>query len=221
MIGKGNISKGTLKGESTHFTYGKVEMDYLSARDINLAKVIKYCGWVARPIHSNIFQSLVQSIVSQQISSQAAGTVYSRLEKLVPTVNPENIFAISEMEIQKCGMTTRKANYVKSLAGTVMQGKMDLYKLTKMDDEAVIKTLMSLPGIGRWTAEMTLLHALERPNIFSYDDLVIRRSLKKLHQLPKINRKIFSKFFRLYSPYCSVAMIYLWRYGKSNYTLPN
>ena len=77
-------------------------------------------------------------------------------------------------------------------------------------DEDAIRELSALKGIGVWTAEMILLFCMQRPNIFSYDDLAIQRGLRMVYHHRKIDRKLFEKYRRRFSPYCSVASLYLW-----------
>ena len=92
----------------------------------------------------------------------------------------------------------------------VHEGVFELEKVVLMSDEAAIKELASLKGIGVWTAEMILLFCLQRPDIFSYDDLAIQRGLRMVYHHRKIDRKLFEKYRRRFSPYCSVASLYLW-----------
>ncbi|NND34237.1 MAG: DNA-3-methyladenine glycosylase 2 family protein [Saprospiraceae bacterium] len=197
-----------------YFKYGQIETDHLTRQDERLGSIILKYGKLNRRINPNAFQSLIQSIIAQQISSQAASTVYKRMEALVKKVGPREIAEAKAEEIQKCGMTHRKVTYIKGIAQAVIERKLDLSQLPQMPDENAIKMLTALPGVGRWTAEMLLLHALERPNIFSYDDLIIRRSLRQLHDLSHLNKEQFRVFKDRYSPYGSVAMIYLWQHGK-------
>ena len=112
--------------------------------------------------------------------------------------------------MQSLGMTFRKAEYITDFARKVHEGVFDLEKVAQMSDEAAIKELASLKGIGVWTAEMILLFCLQRPDIFSYDDLAIQRGLRMVYHHRKIDRKLFEKYRRRFSPYCSVASLYLW-----------
>ena len=90
------------------------------------------------------------------------------------------------------------------------RGELDIESLVHMEDDEVIKQLSSIKGIGEWTAEMLMLFSMQRPNIFSYGDLAILRGLRMLHHHRKITKKLFEKYRRRYSPYCSVASLYLW-----------
>ncbi len=193
-----------------YFRYGKKEMDYLSERDDKLAAVIKQYGKLNRKVNPSIFEALVSSIIAQQISNKAAGTVNARLKELLGEVTPATIGACDHQSIQQCGMTGKKANYIKTSADAILLGKINLDNLPSLTDKAIIGQLTSLPGVGLWTAEMLLLHALQRPDIFSHNDLVINRNLMALHHLDKMDKTTFKVYKKLYSPYGSVAMIYLW-----------
>ena len=107
-------------------------------------------------------------------------------------------------------MTFRKAEYLTDLAGRIMDGSFDLEAVRSMDDAEAIRALSSLRGIGVWTAEMILLFCLQRPDIFSYDDLAIRRGLRMVYHHREIDRDLFEKYRRRFCPYCSVASLYLW-----------
>jgi DNA-3-methyladenine glycosylase II len=193
------------------FIYGKTETDHLARRDKKMAAVIERYGMPERKVTPDLFEALVASIIAQQISSKAAATVTQRLRELCGIISPESIIRIAEREIQQCGMTLKKAGYIKSAARTILNKTIALDDFPALDDETIITQLTALPGIGRWTAEMLLLHSLQRPNVFSYDDLVIRRNLMSLHDLSVLTKSDFAKYRDLYSPYCSVAMIYLWK----------
>lgn len=107
-------------------------------------------------------------------------------------------------------MTFRKAEYIKDFSLKVINGEFDLAAIESMSDADVVSALASLKGIGVWTAEMILLFCLERSNIFSYDDLAIQRGLCMVYHHKKIDRKLFEKYRRRFSPYCSVVSLYLW-----------
>jgi len=87
-----------------------------------------------------------------------------------------------------------------------------------MTDEEIIVQLTQLPGVGVWTAEMLMIFSLQRPNIISYDDLIIRRSIMKLYKLEELTKEQFGIYKNQYHPYASIASLYLWAYGHSNIT---
>ena len=107
-------------------------------------------------------------------------------------------------------MTFRKAGYLTEFAQRVDNGAFDLDAVAHMSDEAAIRALCDLPGIGRWTAEMTLLFCLERPDVLSWDDLAIQRGMRMLYHHRRITPQLFAKYRRRYSPYGSTASLYLW-----------
>lgn len=197
-----------------YFQYGETETAHLSRRDPNMAALIRRLGMLQRKVTPDIFQALVEGIVGQQISSKAATTVNQRLRDLCGGITPESIGQLDISNIQHCGMTTKKAGYILSAADAFLNNAIDPKALEKLDDESVIHQLTKLPGIGRWTVEMLLLHSLQRPDIFSFDDLVIHRNLMAMHDLTNLRKSEFEEYRKLYSPYCSVAMIYLWRYKQ-------
>lgn len=185
-------------------------MDYLSGKDKKMAGLIAEAGKLKRKLNPNLFEALVSSIIAQQISNKAAKTVNQRLKDLLGEVTPKTISLCAETEIQQCGMTGKKAGYIKGAGKAILSGQIKLEEFSSLDDASIIAQLSSLPGIGRWTAEMLLLHALERPDVFSFDDLIIRRNLSKLHNRSVVNKAAFDRYRKRYSPHCSVAMIYLW-----------
>lgn len=193
-----------------YFKYGDKEIEYLKEKDLALGKAIDRIGMVQREVNTDIFSSLISSIISQQISTVAATTVKMRLIELIGEITPENIDKADIESIQKCGMSMRKADYIKGAAMAAISNTIDFSKLHNLSDEEVTKELVSLKGVGEWTAEMLLIHSLERPNVLSYKDLAIRRGIMKLHKLEEISKKEFQIYKELYSPYGTVASIYLW-----------
>ena len=197
-----------------YFKYGKKEIDYLKQRDYKLGKEIDRIGFVKREVNPDIFDSLISSIISQQVSTKAALTVNNRLQDLVGKITPENITNADKEEIQQCGMTIRKAEYIKNIANAAVTNSIDLENLYKLSDEEIIKELVKLKGIGEWTVEMLLIHSFERSDILSYKDLGIHRELKRLHSLEDISKKEFEVYKKNYSPYNTVASIYLWKISE-------
>ena len=125
-------------------------------------------------------------------------------------VNAETILAAGIPKLQALGMTFRKAEYITDFAEKVHTGAFDLAAVERMSDEDAIEALRALKGIGVWTAEMILLFCMQRPDIFSYDDLAIQRGLRMVYHHREIDRALFEKYRRRFSPYCSVASLYLW-----------
>ncbi len=192
------------------FTYGEKETEYLKSRDRKLGEVIDRMGFLEVEVMPDVFTALVFSIINQQVSSKAADTVWARLQEMAGTMSPEFILAMDAEALQKCGTTHKKISYIRGIAEAVVTGQVDFTKLRHMSDKQVINYLSSLHGIGPWTAEMLLIFSLNRPDVVSYDDLAIRRAMMKLYGLTELTKEQFQRYRKRYSPYGSVASLYLW-----------
>lgn len=192
------------------FEYTQQALDYLSARDAKLGGAIARIGWIKREVNPDIFASLVHSIVSQQISRKAAATVWQRLQARCGEVSWQNINAVPADQVQQCGLSLRKVGYIKALGEAVASGRLDVAALTDLGDQEIVQTLSALPGIGVWTAEMLLIFSLGRPDVVSWGDLAIRRGMIVLYGLESLPRQQFEAYRQRYTPYGSVASLYLW-----------
>lgn len=193
-----------------YFAYGQTETDYLKAKDSRLAAVIDRLGHINRTVDTNLFSSVVHHIIGQQISTKAQATIWQRMQDALGTVTADSIAAAGVPLLQSLGMTFRKAEYITDFAEKVHTGAFDLAAVERMSDADAIEALRALKGIGVWTAEMILLFCMQRPDIFSYDDLAIQRGLRMVYHHREIDRALFEKYRRRFSPYCSVASLYLW-----------
>ena len=193
-----------------YFQYGQEETEYLSGKDEKLGAVIAQVGRVNREVDTDLFSAVVHHIVGQQISTKAQETIWQRMQDALVKVNAETILAAGIPKLQALGMTFRKAEYITDFAEKVHTGAFDLAAVERMSDEDAIEALRALKGIGVWTAEMILLFCMQRPDIFSYDDLAIQRGLRMVYHHREIDRALFEKYRRRFSPYCSVASLYLW-----------
>lgn len=197
------------------FIYGEKEINHLKNSDPILGAHIDKIGPIERTVIPDVFTALINSIVGQQISSKAKDTVWKRFEKRFPNITPKVLNYASIEEIQQCGMSMRKATYIKDAAATIFNDKLNINTLYTLPDEEVIKKLSSLYGVGVWTAEMILIFSLQRPNVMSWSDLGIRRGLKILYNHNKIDKELFQKYKSRYSPYSSVASLYIWEIAKA------
>ena len=193
----------------TYFLYSDKEINHLRSRDKKLATVIDRIGIIKREVNPDLFSALIESVVGQQISNKAADTVCDRLDALCG-FDADKLFKMTVEDIQSCGMSKRKAEYIKGIAGTVVNRAIDLDSLKEMPDIDVIKTLTALKGVGTWTAEMLLIFSLMRPNVISYDDLAIRRGMMNLYEHKELPKERFLRYAKRYLPYSSVASLYIW-----------
>ena len=193
-----------------HFEYGEKEISYLKSKDAKLAEVIDTLGFVEREIDTDLFSAVVHHIIGQQISTKAQATIWQRMQDALGQVNAETILSAGVSNLQALGISFRKAEYITDFARKVHTGEFDIEAVSQMSDTDAISAFSSLKGIGVWTAEMILLFCMQRPDIFSYDDLAIQRGLRMIYHHRRIDRKLFEKYRRRFSPYCSVASLYLW-----------
>lgn len=192
------------------FEYGQVELDHLRRRDPKLGRLMDSAGMLNAEMYPDLFTALVSSVVGQQISGKAAATVWNRVIERFGEITPSRLDQASLEEVQSCGMSFRKAEYVKGIAAACANGDLDLERLKTLTDEEVVKALSSLKGIGPWTAEMMLIFSLGRKDVVSWGDLAIRRGMKSLYGLEAITKQQFERYRARYSPYGSVASLYLW-----------
>ncbi len=192
------------------FEYGEKEIAYLKKKDKKLSTAIDKIGVIEREVTPDPFTALVSSVVGQQISSKAADTVWNRLCELLGSIAPQTIAEASLSQIQGCGMSNRKAEYIKGIADAALSGEVDFAALHTLTDEEIIKKLSSLHGVGVWTAEMLLIFSLGRPDVVSFKDLAIRRGMMNLYGLKELPKEKFERYRKRYSPYGSVASLYLW-----------
>ena len=193
-----------------YFEYGETEISYLRQKDKRLCEVIDRVGHVERTVDTDLFSSVVHHIIGQQISTKAQATIWQRMQDALGEVKAETIIPAGVPRLQGLGMSFRKAEYITDFAEKVHTGAFDLTAVEHMSDEDAIRELCSLKGIGVWTAEMILLFCMQRPDIFSFDDLAIQRGLRMVYHHRSIDRRLFEKYRRRFRPYCSVASLYLW-----------
>ena len=193
-----------------YFVYGEKELTSLRRKDRRLSAAIDRIGHVDRAVDTDLFSSVVHHIVGQQISTKAQATIWQRMQDALGTVNADTVLAAGVPQLQALGMTFRKAEYITDFAAKVQSGAFDIDAVAHMSDADAIRALSALKGIGVWTAEMILLFCLQRPDIFSFDDLAILRGLRMLYRHKEIDRARFETYRRRFSPYCSVASLYLW-----------
>ena len=193
---------------------------HLARRDRRLADLIAAHGpcTLGRK-RREPFHVLCSSIIGQQLSIKAADAIQARVAAAVLDGMPEmtgflpaHFIDTDHERLRSCGLSNAKARWLVALAQAVHTGELDFRKLRRMDDEAAIASLDALPGIGRWTAEMFLMFALDRIDLFSLGDVGLRRSIDKLYNAgEKLDEDATLKITARWAPYRSVASWYLWR----------
>lgn len=196
-----------------------------------------------------LFEDLLESIVSQQLSVKASNTIFARFKKLFLEDNnqgvarlgrpqnfsglnegreasfegesrqdpekinafpdPSQILAMEDQKIREAGISFQKISYIKSIADAFVSDLIDKEKIKNMTDEEVVEALTQIRGVGKWTAEMTLIFTLNRPDVFSIGDLGLRNAITRLYGI--IDREEMLKLSEKWQPYRSTACWYLWR----------
>ena len=183
----------------------------LGARDPDLAAVVGRYGppplWARRPG----FSTLVRIILEQQVSLRSAAAAYARLQAVAGRVTPARVASISERSLRAAGLTRQKAAYCRGLANAIVGGGFDLGRLDRLADDEVRSALIELPGIGPWTADIYLLIALCRPDVWPTGDLALAKALQRIKRLKRIpGDDRMTRMARSWAPWRAVAARLLW-----------
>lgn len=188
---------------------------HLRATDPTLASAIDAVGPCTMTLEPDLFYALVDAIVSQQISIKAAASILKRVCAIYapdPFPTPARLAATPDEELRAAGCSRAKVLYLKDLASHIVAGSIDLERLPTLPDEEIIKTLVEVKGIGRWTAEMLLIFSLGRPDVWPVDDLGIVLAVQGLYNLPaRPKRKEMLALGEPWRPYRTIASWYLWQ----------
>ena len=161
----------------------------------------------------DLFHTLVVSIISQQLSAKASDSIERRIAECIPyPFNADEMVCVPPERLREAGLSSRKVGYIQGLAERVNAGSLTYEALSGMDDCEVMDSLMEIPGIGRWTAEMFLLFGLKRPDVLSLGDAGLQRAAKMLYPKASSNGNALEKVSERWKPYRSVASWYLWRH---------
>jgi DNA-3-methyladenine glycosylase II len=187
---------------------------HLKRADPVLSSVIERVGRYGIQYRDPNFETLVRSIVYQQLSGRVALVIFGRLTGLVPNgkLTPEAILRLTPARMRKAGLSKQKTTYIRDLARKTARGALKFETLPEMPDHQVIELLTQVKGIGVWTAHMFLLFALQRPDVLPTGDLGIRMAVRKAYGLDELpDPEHIEEIAARWRPYCSVATWYLWR----------
>jgi DNA-3-methyladenine glycosylase II len=189
-------------------------------KDPKLKEIIKQTGKLEAAHQKDLFTSLLSAIVSQQLSTKAAATIWDRFVKLFPDEQPTEM-AIIKMDIEQLravGLSYQKGGYLKNIANFSLENTLEYKRLYRKCDDDLIVYLSSIKGVGRWTAEMILMFNLNRPDVLPIDDLGIQQAMTKLYEIPYKGKELKAEMIRLslkWQPYRSLASRHLWRWKDS------
>jgi DNA-3-methyladenine glycosylase II len=186
-------------------------LDAIAAREPGVARAIEAAGYPEPRIRPAGYATLLRTIVGQQVSVAAAASVWGKLEALLgETIAPEALLAAEFEALRGCGLSRQKQGYARSLCELVLAGALDLENLPE-DDEEAIAQLVQIKGIGRWSAEIYLLFAEGRPDIWPAGDLAVQAGLHKILGLPaRPSEKETRALAEGWRPHRGSAAIFTW-----------
>ncbi|SFD45850.1 DNA-3-methyladenine glycosylase II [Lentibacillus persicus] len=184
----------------------------LSTADSQMKKLINIVGDITVSTRPEYFKSLVRAIVGQQISVQAASTIFSRLEELLDNrIKSDSIMTVTDEQLRSIGFSRQKIQYLRDLTAKANDGSLDFTRINDLTNTEAIKELTQIKGIGKWTAEMFLIFSLGRMNVLAVDDIGIQRGAKWLYQVEKSERRqILIDKKPIWTPHLTIASFYLW-----------
>jgi len=183
----------------------------LSALDPDFARAVDVYGVPKPRSRPPGYDSLLKIIVAQQVSTASARAIQGRLNGYADPMTPEVFLSLSEDDHRTIGLSRQKGNYGRAIAEAIVDGHISLRGVARMEDEAAIEKLVTLKGVGRWTAEIYLMFALRRPDLWPADDLGIMMGYQQLKDLPeRPNRKQLWEAGEIYRPWRSVAAQMMW-----------
>ena len=185
--------------------------DLVARKDKDLKAIIKEFGYPPLWVRPNSFETLVLTILEQQVSLASAYSAYKKLKARID-ITPENLLQLTDEELRNCYVSRQKIVYTRGLANAIINKEIDLKRLEELPDDRVRTELKSLKGIGDWTVDIYLLHALRRMDVFPVGDLALVNSIKMVKQIPSITKEELLELSKKWKPYRSMATMLFWHY---------
>jgi DNA-3-methyladenine glycosylase II len=184
-------------------------------KDPVIGAVIKLTGKLEHLPERDLYEALLSSIISQQLSTKAANTIYSRFREIFGGTppSPEQLINTPAEMMRSTGISFQKAGYLHSIARFAAEGKLEAEKINRMTDDELVEYLTFIKGVGRWTAEMILIFSMNRPDVFPVDDLGVRQSVLNLYGLPDHGKITSAGLIQLsegWRPWRSLVSRHLW-----------
>lgn len=185
----------------------------LGQADKDLGRVLSLHGNPPLWTRPNTFATLVLTILEQQVSLAAAFAAYKKLQETVDAITPEQILGLSDEALRSCYFSRQKIGYVRGLAKALAAQEISLENLAQQSDDEVRQTLKKLKGIGDWTVDIYLIHALQRTDVFPLGDLALVNALKEVKRLsPTATKEEMLHVAEPWRPYRSIATMILWHH---------
>lgn len=185
--------------------------DELAAKDKSLKQILSEYGYPPFWSRPNTFETLVLTILEQQVSLASAYAAYKKLKERLPAVTSKNLLQLTDEELRSCYFTRQKTVYVRELANAIVSKRIDLKSFEAKENEVVREELIALKGIGNWTIDIYLLHALQRIDVFPIGDLALVNAIRMIKGKPLTKNEIL-KLSNKWKPYRSIATMMFWHY---------
>lgn len=188
-------------------------------------KIIKVSSKITLPEITktkDIYLDMVEIIISQQLSGNVAKVIYNRFLELFKDKypSPKELLSIDALKLREAGLSQAKTNYVKNLAEFALSNDLSLSYIDSLSDDEIVELLTKVKGVGKWSVEMLLIFSLDRPDVFPYDDLVIKKSMIEIYGIKKEGKDLISKMIKTsekWKPNRTYATRLLWAYwGQKN-----
>lgn len=181
-----------------------------------MAGLIRSGKEIIQEPQEDIYLTLLSSIISQQLSTKVARVIEGRFLNLFPGQYPlpELVLALPDETLRNVGLSFQKLGYIRNVADFAQQGHLDYRLVAELPDEELIGHLVRIKGVGRWTAEMILMFALVRPDVFPVDDLGIQNAMRKHYGLSATGKSLLAEMIRIaeaWRPHRTLACLYLWQ----------
>lgn len=190
-------------------------LNQIAKSDAQIKQAIKHYGYPKPRIQAAGFETLINTIISQQLSAKAAESISLRVRTCLGDITPESVIKKRASSLRKAGLSERKVTYMKGLAKAIHKGEFDPENLALMSNSEAIQSITKLHGFGEWSAEIYLMFSLGRKDIFPANDLALQIALAKLKDLdakptPKFARELVCHW----APWRSAGSLFLWHYYK-------
>jgi DNA-3-methyladenine glycosylase II len=184
----------------------------ITQKDDHLDMIVNEYGHPPLWIRPNNFETLVLTILEQQVSLASAYAAYKKLKERIGTITPASLLQLSDEELRNCYLSRQKIVYTRELAKALNNNSINLRKLHHQPDDVVRQELKNLKGIGDWTVDIYLLHALRRTDIFPVGDLALLNAIKMVKGIDKLSKEEALEMAAPWRPYRSIATMLFWHY---------
>lgn len=185
--------------------------DELGSRDKCLQQILDEYGYPPFWTRPNTFETLVLTILEQQVSLASAYAAYKKLKEKIGDTTPERVLQLTDEDLRSCYFSRQKIVYVRELANAILSNKINLKRFEEESDEVVRKELKALKGIGDWTVDIYLIHALQHPDVLPLGDLALVNAVRVIKNKPLAKEQIL-RLSNKWKPYRTVATMMLWHY---------